>query len=73
MLNDLLFRQSAMSQRSGSTVTDAPRLGFQPPSPWMIDELRRRAERNRRQEAPQVELPVEPTAPWPVPVKDWQD
>jgi len=73
MLNDLLLLQAAISQRSGPAVTDASRLGFQPLAPWMIDELRRRAERNRQKEAPQVELPLEQPTPWPVPVKDWQD
>lgn len=73
MLNDLLLLQAAISHRSGPIVPEATRLDFQPLSPWMIDELRRRAERNRQREAPQVELPLEQPAPWPIPVQDWQD
>lgn len=73
MLNDLLLLQSAITQRSLPLRTETSRLAFQPLSPWMIDELRRRSERNRLRDAPQVELPAEQPAPWPVPVKDWQD
>jgi hypothetical protein len=72
MLNDLLLLQAAITQRSLPFRAETSRLAFQPLSPWMIDELRRRSERNRR-DAPQVELPVEQPTPWPVPVKDWQD
>lgn len=73
MLNDLLLAQSAINFRAQPFPTETSRLAFQPLSPWMIDELRRRAERNRQQEAPQVELPVERPAPQPIPVQDWQD
>ncbi len=73
MLNDLVLLQSAITFRAEPLRTDTSRLAFQPLSPWMIDELRRRAERNRQQEAPQVELPVERPVPRPSPVQDWQD
>ncbi|MCC6736726.1 MAG: hypothetical protein IT534_11460 [Bauldia sp.] len=72
MLNDLLLAEAALGLRP-RTALGTPRLVFQPLSPWMIEELRKRAERNRQREAPQVELPLAPPASWPVPVKDWQD
>ncbi|MCW5713680.1 MAG: hypothetical protein KIT43_04090 [Bauldia sp.] len=73
MLNDLILLQAAISLRPGPVPTEPSRLSFQPLAPWMIDELRRRSERNRRNDAPQVELPLEQPAQWPIPIKDWQD
>lgn len=73
MLNDLLLAQAALGVGPGYLPAKPARLVFEPLAPWMIDELRKRSERNRRREVPQVELPLEPPASWPVPVKDWQD
>lgn len=73
MLNDLILAQAAIGVGLGYTPARPARLSFEPLAPWMIEELRKRSERNRQREAPQIELPVEPTAPWQVPVKDWQD
>ncbi|MGV8838991.1 MAG: hypothetical protein ACWA6X_01665 [Bauldia sp.] len=73
MMNDLLLAQAALGVGTGFGAAKPARLVFEPLAPWMIEELRKRSERNRQREAPQVELPVEPSAPRPVPVTDWQD